>query len=196
VIEDDYDADFRFAGRPLSVLQSLDSGNNVILVGTFNKLLFPALRLGYVVLPPNLVDPFRELRFGADLRTTSLDQAVLCDFIVEGHLGRHMRRMSELYAVRLRALRDAGERYLKGLVEIADVQTGLFTAGFLQNGMSSHRAESSLAEEGVQTIGMHRFAAETADPKGILLGFAAFDEDEIRDGAIRMARALERKSPG
>jgi GntR family transcriptional regulator / MocR family aminotransferase len=196
VIEDDYDADFRFAGRPLSVLQSLDRGNNVILVGTFNKLLFPALRLGYVVLPPNLVDPFLELRFGADLRTTSLEQAILCDFIVEGHLARHMRRMSELYAGRLAALRDAGQEYLKGLVEIENVQTGLYTAGFLLNGMGSQEAERLLIEEGVQTIGMHRFVAKAADPRGVLLGFAAFDEKEIRDGAMLMARALERKSAG
>jgi GntR family transcriptional regulator / MocR family aminotransferase len=194
VIEDDYDGDFRFAGRPLSVLQNLDSGNNVILVGTFNKLLFPALRLGYVVLPPTLVEPFLELRFGADLRATSLDQAILCDFIVEGHLGRHMRRMSELYASRLAALKDAGGKYLKGLVEIENVQTGLYTAGLLRNGMGSHKAETLLMKQGVQTIGMHRFVAEASDPRGVLLGFAAFDEKEIRDGAIRMARALERKS--
>jgi GntR family transcriptional regulator/MocR family aminotransferase len=193
VIEDDYDADFRFAGRPLSVLQSLDSENHVILVGTFNKLLFPALRLGYVVLPPNLVDPFLELRFGADLRTISLEQAILCDFIVEGHLGRHMRRMLELYAVRLAALREAGQEFLQGLMEIENVQTGLYTAGFLRNGMGSQEAEATLIEQGVQTIGMHRFAAEAADPRGVLLGFAAFDEKEIRDGAMLMARALERK---
>src|SRR5262249_11370172 len=116
VIEDDYDSEFRFEGRPVPAMQALDDGRNVVFLGTFNKLLFPSLRLGYVVLPPDLVDPFLSLRYGTDLRATGVDQAILCDFIEEGHLGRHIRRMRELYASRLSALMDAAERQLKGLV--------------------------------------------------------------------------------
>lgn len=192
VIEDDYDGEFRFAGRPIPTLQSLDNGGNVIVVGTFNKLLFSSLRLGYVVLPATLIEAFMALRFGMDLRVTNLDQAVLCDFIVEGHLGRHIRRMRELYAERLDALLGAGKRYLKGAMEIGSVRAGLYTAGFLQNGMSSQDAERTLTRSGIETLGMHRFTLGGDDPRGVVLGFAAFDEKEIRRGVVRMARALER----
>jgi GntR family transcriptional regulator/MocR family aminotransferase len=194
VIEDDYDGEFRFAGRPVPTMQSLDGGGNVIVVGTFNKLLFSSLRLGYVVLPAPLIEPFLALRFGMDLRVTNLDQAILCDFIVEGHLGRHIRRMRELYAKRLDALMDAGKRYLKGAMEIGNVRAGLYTAGFLRNGMGSEDAERSLVREGIETLGMHRFTMGGVDPCGVVLGFAAFDEKEIRRGVVQMARALERST--
>jgi GntR family transcriptional regulator / MocR family aminotransferase len=190
VIEDDYDGEFRFSGRPVPTLQSLDSGGNVIVMGTFNKMLFSSLRLGYVVLPPSLIEPFLRLRFGTDLRTTGFDQAVLCDFIIEGHLGRHIRRMRELYAGRLDALMEAGKRHLKGALEIGRVRAGLYTAGFLQNEMSSQEAETALVELGVESLGMHRFALSGDDPRGVVLGFAAFDEKEIRRGVLQMARAL------
>ena len=101
IIEDDYDSEFRFLGRPIPALQGLDRGDSVIYTGTFNKVLFPALRLAYVVLPPDLVDPFLALRFTADRYPPGISQAVLCDFIVEGHFGRHLRRMREMYAERL-----------------------------------------------------------------------------------------------
>jgi GntR family transcriptional regulator / MocR family aminotransferase len=190
VIEDDYDGEFRFAGRPVPTLQSLDNGGNIIVMGTFNKMLFSSLRLGYVVLPPSLIEPFLRLRFGTDLRTTNFDQSVLCDFIVEGHLGRHIRRMRELYAGRLDALMEAGRRHLKGAMEIGRVRAGLYTAGFLQNEMSSQEAEAALVEHGVESLGMHRFALNGGDPRGVVLGFAAFDEKEIRRGVLQMARAL------
>lgn len=192
IIEDDYDGEFRFAGKPVPTLQSLDSGGNVIVMGTFNKMLFSTLRLGYIVLPPSLIEPFLSLRFGTDLRTTNFDQSVLCDFIVEGHLGRHIRRMRDLYSGRLDALMDAGKRHLKGCMEIGSVRAGLYTAGFLRNGMSSQEAETALLNHGLESLGMHRFALSGQDPRGVVLGFAAFDEKEIRRGVVQMARALAR----
>lgn len=128
IIEDDYDSEYRFDGFPLPALQGLDRGSNVIFVGTFTKLLFSSLRLGYIVLPASLIDVFVSFRRGADLRSTGFDQAVLCDFIVDGHLERHLRRMRDLYARRLEALGDYGRRYLSGLLELSDVKAGLYTA--------------------------------------------------------------------
>ena len=191
VIEDDYDSEFRFAGRPVPTLQGLDNGGNVILAGTFNKMLFSALRVGYVVLPPQLIEPFLALRFGTDLRTANFDQSVLCDFIVEGHLGRHIRRTRELYASRLDALMNSSARYLNGALEIASVRAGLYTAGFLKNGMSSAIAEGALTHAGIDTLGMHRFTLHGPDPKGVVLGFAGFDEKQIRRGVVQMARVFE-----
>jgi GntR family transcriptional regulator/MocR family aminotransferase len=192
IIEDDYDSEYRFGGRPIAALQSLDRNSNVIFIGSFNKLLFPSLRIGYVVLPPSLVDLFRAFRYRTEFHNLSADQAVLCDFIADGHLGRHLRRMRDLYAGRLAALIDGGKRYLKGLLEISDVRAGLYTAAFLKNGMTSREAEKTAAKHGIEIIALDRYTLKSPDPKGVLLGFAAFDEAAIRAGLIRLAAALRR----
>jgi GntR family transcriptional regulator / MocR family aminotransferase len=191
VIEDDYDSEYRFEGRPAPALQGLDKGGSVILVGSFNKLLFPSLRLGYIVAPPALVDPLLAFRFGTDQHASGIDQAILCDFIVEGHMGRHIRRMRELYAGRLAALQDGGRKYLTGLLEISRIQAGLYTAGFLRNGMTSREAEEAAAAHQVETMGIDRFALRRTDVHGLVLGFGAFDESQIRRGITGLTAALE-----
>jgi len=196
VIEDDYDSEYRFEGKPVPAMQSLDQNSNVIFIGSFSKILFPSLRLGYVVLPPTLADYFLAFRFRTDFRNISLDQAVLCDFIVEGHLGRHLRRMRNLYARRLAALIAGGERYLRGLLKISNVRAGLYTVGFLQNGMNSRQAEIAAAALGVEVFALDRYTFKRRDPKGLLLGFAAFDETAIRKGLIQLAGALDQNASG
>ena len=93
VIEDDYDSEFRYGGAPLPALQGLDDGGHVVYVGTFSNAMFPGLRLGYVVPPPSLVEPFARAKHFADRQTPSLEQAALADFIAGGHLEQHIRRM-------------------------------------------------------------------------------------------------------
>lgn len=195
IIEDDYDSEYRFEGRPVPALQGLDRDSNVILVGSFNKLLFPALRMGYVVLPSSLVDCFLAFRYQTDFRNVSLDQAVLCDFIEGGHLGRHLRRMRNLYSTRLAVLIDGGKQYLGGLLEISSVRAGLYTVGFLKNGMTSREAEKAAAAQDVEAIALDRYTLKRPDPKGVTLGFAAHDETAIQQGLIRLAKALSRAKP-
>jgi GntR family transcriptional regulator/MocR family aminotransferase len=194
IIEDDYDSEFRFEGRPVPALHSLDKNSNVILVGTFTKLLFPSLRIGYLVLPPSLMDLFLAFRYRTDFRNLSFDQAVLCDFIEDGHLGRHLRRMRNLYSSRLGALTDGGNRYLKGLLKISDVRAGLGTVGYLENAMGSRQAEKAAARRGVEVIALDRYSLNRSDPRGLLLGFAAFDEDSIQRSVKQLASALEQKN--
>ncbi len=193
LIEDDYDSEYRFAGRPAPALQGLDETGSVILVGSFNKLLFPAVRSGYIVAPPALIDPLLAFRFGTDQHAAGLDQAILCDFIVEGHLGRHIRRMREMYAARLVALQEAGRKYLDGLLDISPVQAGLYTAGFLRNGMTSREAEEAATLHKIETMGIDRFALRPTSVQGLVLGFGAFDESQIRRGVTALAAALERR---
>ncbi|HEU0297432.1 MAG TPA: PLP-dependent aminotransferase family protein, partial [Anaerolineales bacterium] len=107
VIEDDYDSEFRFTGRPLAALQGLDDANRVIYVGTFSKVLFPSIRIGYMILPTPLIGPFLNVRRLVDIHSPMLEQAVLADFMIEGHFRRHLRRMRTLYAERRRVLLEA-----------------------------------------------------------------------------------------
>jgi GntR family transcriptional regulator / MocR family aminotransferase len=190
VIEDDYDSEYRFEGQPVPSLQSLDNHSNVIFVGSFSKTLFPSLRLGYVVLPPALADYFLSFRYQTDFRNSNLDQAVLCDFIVNGHLARHLRRMRSLYAGRLTALIEGGKQYLGGALALSNVRAGLYTIGFLKNGMDSRQAEKLAAAQGIEVLALDRFTLNRPDPKGLLLGFAGYDETAIRHGLIRLAKAL------
>ncbi|MGH9162188.1 MAG: PLP-dependent aminotransferase family protein [Vicinamibacteraceae bacterium] len=193
IIEDDYDSEFRFEGRPVPALHSLDGGSHVIVIGSFSKLLFPSLRVGYVVLPASLADYFLAFRLQTDLRSVTFHQAVLCDFIVNGHLGRHLRRMRNLYAERLEALIDAGRTHLRGLLRISAVRAGLYTAGLLENGMTSREAEAAAAGRGIEAIALDRYTLTRSDPKGVLLGFGAFDERIIRRGVLELAAALTGK---
>ena len=190
VIEDDYDSEFRFEGPPMPALQSLDHHASVIFIGSFSKTMFPALRVGYVVLPAPLIEGFLGFRYRTDFRNSSFDQAVLCDFIVEGHLARHLRRMRNLYAERLGALMEGAEQHLGGLLEISPVRAGLYTIGYLKNGMTSRQAEELAEAQGIEVLAVDRCTLKRPDPKALLLGFGGFDESAIRKGLIRLAKAL------
>ena len=190
VIEDDYDSEYRFEGPPVPALQSLDNHASVIFIGSFSKTLFPALRVGYVVLPSPLIDLFLGFRYRTDFRNSSFDQAVLCDFIVDGHLGRHLRRMRKLYAGRLAALMQGAKQHLGGLLEISNVRAGLYTIGFLKNEMTSRQAEKLAAVEGLEVLAVDRCTLRRPDPKALLLGFGGFDEAAIQRGLVRLTRAL------
>lgn len=191
LIEDDYDSEYRFDGRPMPALQGLDKSGSVIFLGSFNKVLFPSLRLGYMVLPSSLLNSLLALRLGADFYPPTLDQAILCDFVTEGHLGRHIRRMRDMYANRLDALQQGAKKYLAGLLDISPIQAGLNSTGFLKNGMRSHQAEELAMSRGIEAPGLDRFTLKRTRLDGLLLGFAAFDEREILGGLVALAAALE-----
>ena len=188
--KDDYDSEYRFEGLPVPSLQSLDNHSSVIFIGSFSKTLFPALRVGYVVLPAPLIDFFLGFRYRTDFRNSSFDQAVLCDFITDGHLARHLRRMRNLYAVRLASLREVSRQHLGGLLEISDVRAGLYTIAYLKNGMSSRRTEELAEVQGIEVLAVDRCTLRRPDPKALLLGFGGFDDFAIRQGLIRLAQAL------
>jgi GntR family transcriptional regulator/MocR family aminotransferase len=190
IIEDDYDSEYRFAGRPIPALQGLDRTDSVVMVGSFSKILFTSLRLGYLVVPPPLLEPLLALRFDTDRTAPTLEQAILCDFIEEGHLGRHIRRMRELYRRRLAALREAATAHLGGLLEIPPIDAGLNTAARLVCAVSSREAERAAREHGIETLALDRFALARHDVNGLLLGFAAFDAHQIDAAARRLAVAL------
>jgi GntR family transcriptional regulator/MocR family aminotransferase len=163
----------------------------VIFAGTFNEVLFPALRLAYLVVPPTMVDRFAAAQSVSMRHAPLLDQAVLCDFITEGHFARHIRRMRELYAQRLAVFLESARSRLNGLLEIPSVEAGLQTVGWLAPGIHADRAAEEAGRRGVEVIPISRYAARRFRRRGLLLGFAAVDERELQRGVEHLARALE-----
>jgi len=191
ILEDDYDSEFRFSGRPVPALQGLDRHGLVLFAGSFGKVLFPALRLGYLVIPLDLVDSFAATISVSSRHAPLLNQAVLCDFITEGHFGRHIRNMRQVYAERLAVLLDCARPRLAGLLEISGVEAGLQTAGRLRPGIDGESAARAAAERDVEVIPLSRYTHGPTVHQGLLLGFAAVDTHEIRRGVRELALALE-----
>jgi GntR family transcriptional regulator/MocR family aminotransferase len=194
LIEDDYDSEFRFVGRPIPAIRGIDDSDSVFLLGTFNKSLFPALRLAYLLVPDAWMDRVLAFRHQTDRYSPIMTQAVLAAFMEEGHFARHLRRMRELYASRLHALRRDAERYLDGLLHFPLIEAGLNTPGYLQNSMTSRQASQRAAELQIEAWPLDMFALERRDLRGLLLGFAAFNEEELRAGVITLAKALSTPS--
>ena len=190
VLEDDYDSEYRFAGRPVPALQGLDRRGVVLYTGSFSKVLFPGLRLGYLVVPPDLVDRFGAMKAVVGQHAPLLDQAVLHEFMVEGHFGRHVRRMREIYAARRGVLQEAAKRHLAGLVEVGGIEAGLQTAAWLADGIDEGKAVAAAAERQVEAVPLSRYARKPMPRPGLQLGFAAVDEVELERGAQELARAL------
>lgn len=190
VFEDDYDSEYRFTGKPTPALQGLDRHGVVLFAGTFSKVLFPSLRIGYLVVPADLVDPFEAAKSVTSRHAPVLEQAVLCDFITEGHFGRHLRRMREVYAERLAVLQESARSELAGLLEIAGIEGGLQTAGWLADGIDGEDAVAAAAARGVDVASLSRYARRPLGREGLSLGFAAVDADEIRRGVRDLAAAL------
>lgn len=191
IIEDDYDSEFRFEGAPLAALKSIDISGRVIYAGTFSKLLFPSLRLAFAVLPDRLVDPFAAA-LSLTLRHISvLPQAVLQEFIVEGHFGRHLRRMRMHYAERAQALQRAADAYLKGLLDLPRITTGLDTPAFLPEGIDDQEAARIAAEMGIECRPLSLFASMEPVRAGFILGFATVTPAEIDTATAALAQVIE-----
>ncbi len=191
VIEDDYDSEYRYSGRPLPALQGLDKEARVIYIGTFSKVLFPALRVGYMVAPPDLIAAFIAARGVLSRFTPSLEQAVIASFINEGHFARHIRRMRRLYAERQEALLKAAKRELNGLLEVAPHQTGMHLVGWLAAGMKDKNAAIAAAKNNVDVQPVAALSLGKYPQNGLILGYAGYSEGQLRAGAKRLAVALQ-----
>jgi GntR family transcriptional regulator/MocR family aminotransferase len=190
VLENDYDSEYRYAGRPLAALQGLDTGGRVIYTGTFSKVLFPALRVGYLVAPPDLVDAFAAARAFADRGSAPVEQAVLADFLVEGHFASHVRRMRALYAERQQALVEAARRELAGLLDVPRKDSGMHLLGRLPDGVRDVDASLRAAEAGVEAPALSAFGLVPPRRGGLVLSYAAVSEGDIREGVERLRTAL------
>ena len=190
IFEDDDDSEYRYSGRPIPALQGLDKSESVLYAGSFSKVLFPALRLGYVVFPAGLVQYFEAMQSLTVRHVPLLEQLVLTDFITEGHFARHVRRMREVYAERLSVLLEEARLSLASILEIPPVEAGLQTAAWLCDGTDAESAATAAAKRKVDVTPLSRYAQGTLAREGLQLGFAALDVKEIRRGVRELARAL------
>lgn len=193
IFEDDYDSEYRYSGRPIPALQGLDKNESVLYAGSFSKVLFPALRLGYVVVPTGLIHYFEAMQSLTVRHVPLLEQLVLTDFIAGGHFARHVRRMREEYAERLSVLLEEVRLRLTGLLEISPVEAGLQTAAWLCGGIDPEAAAVAAAKRNVDVIPLNRYSQGTPARGGLQLGFAALDVKEIRRGVKELARALAQR---
>jgi GntR family transcriptional regulator / MocR family aminotransferase len=190
IIEDDYDAEFRFADRPLDALQTLDRAQCVFYVGTFSKSLLPDLRLGYIVAPRWAIAALIAAKRLADGHSSVLAQSTLALMIGEGRLSRHVRRMQRIYHRRrgllLEELRSSLHRWLEPLPSIA----GLHVAVRMRTACSEESVIASAARCGLKLGGLARYYAGTPTLRGLMLGYGNADESAIRGGLSRLSEAL------
>ena len=196
VVEDDYDSEFRYGARPIPCLHGLDTDGRVIYVGTFSKALSPMLRLGFVIVPPDLKEAmFSARRAVVDLQPPFADQAVLADFMMEGHFERHLRRMRAVYRERLEALVAAADRYCAGALHIRPVNTGLHAVADVAGIDAAALVEEAYARGlEVSSLASYFFGAGPS-PNAVVLGFAAVLPDALDRGMQRLAAAIDAVRP-
>ena len=183
IVEDDYESEFQAPGRMLPALQGLDRGGRVIYLGTFSKLLFPSLRLGYAVLPQDLVEPFAAARHLADRQSPALAQTMMTEFILGGHFARHLKRMRALYAERQAFIVEAGNPPARRAGRnpawrMRHVPDRLAAAALVR-----HRRRRPLAKAEVTTLPLSSLTLARRRPPGLVLGYSGFGEavDRERD---------------
>jgi GntR family transcriptional regulator/MocR family aminotransferase len=194
IIEDDYDSEYRYASRPVASLQGLDSDNRVIYIGTFSKVLFPAMRLGYMVIPPDLVERFAVVRHAIDLGAPEAYQAALTDFIAEGHFARHLRRMRLLYATRRNALVESLHQELGSMLEAVGGKAGMHLAVLLPKGF---RDETIAEQAALQKLWLWPLSPSylgESPKQGFILGFGSTPAEEMAPAVEKLGAVLRKRS--
>ncbi|TGP24227.1 MULTISPECIES: PLP-dependent aminotransferase family protein [unclassified Mesorhizobium] len=190
VIEDDFDGEYRFQGRPVPAIQSMDRSGRVIYVGTFAKLLFPALRIGFMVLPVELAGRIVNAISTTGQFAPLLLQAALADFITEGHMSRHLKRMRRIYAQRRQLFRDIVTERLRDEITLSPAEAGIQVVGYLKEGIDDIKVSQAAAKRAINVSPLSKYFQNTTPTQGLVLGYAACDAAQMRDGVERLAAAI------
>ncbi|BAK75279.1 transcriptional regulator, GntR family with aminotransferase domain [Pseudogulbenkiania sp. NH8B] len=193
IVEDDYDSEFRYHSQPLASLQGLANGGAVIYLGTFSKVMYPGLRLGYLVLPEALIDPFRASYARLYREGHYAIQAALADFIAEGHFARHIRRMRELYQIRQTLLRETLHQSLGEQLPLSPGEAGMHLVASLPGTVNEQQLSAVAAREGLWLRPLARHFWGPATRRGLVLGYAGVPEAELCRAARRMAELFEQE---
>jgi len=192
IVEDDYDSEYRYEGRPIQALAGLDRASRVIYVGTFSKLMFPALRLGYLALPESLVEPIAAAKAITDTGTGTILQLALADFIEQGPFERHMHRTTKRNRILRVALLDAIAQHFGDRAEISGANSGLHVLAWIRgrNGRPIRSLTKKARQVGVGIYPVAPYYLTAPQRTGVLLGYGSLGESEIREGISRLASVL------
>jgi GntR family transcriptional regulator/MocR family aminotransferase len=190
ILEDDYQSEFRYSGGPLASLQGLDEAERVIYCGTFNKALFPGLRMGYLVVPHGLLPEFIRARYLLDRQPPSLFQVVMTQFLREGHLAGHIRRMRALYREQRDALVATLTRHAGGHLEMTAPDQGMHLVAHLASGLVDHAIEAAARAAGINVRAVSRLYRAATPRPGLLLGFSGYPRQVIVPAATSLARVI------
>ena len=194
IIEDDYDSEYRYDSKPISSLQGLDRSSRVIYIGTFSKVLFPSLRVGYIVIPADLVDHFAAVRHAMDVSPAHLNQAMLAHFINEGHFSRHIRRMRLAYNERRAMLVSCIRKELGSILQVHGAEAGLHLTTTLPKGYRDRAIAKRAALQNLWLWPLSSSYLGTNPRQGFILGFGSTTPAEIPE-AVRRLRAILASEP-
>jgi GntR family transcriptional regulator/MocR family aminotransferase len=190
IIEDDYDSEYRYEGKPIASLQGLDQSGSTIYIGTFSKVLFPSLRLGYLVVPAGLVELFEHARSRVDGNPTIVDPATLALFMEEGHFARHIRRMRSLYKERLEVLQHSVRKHLAGVLSLEGQQCGMHAVGRLHRDVDDELLSAQALRNGVVVPSLSGYCREAKVGPGFVMGFAGFEAPLIEAAVERLSAVI------
>ncbi|MFZ5200243.1 MocR-like pyridoxine biosynthesis transcription factor PdxR [Enterobacter kobei] len=187
IIEDDYDSEFHYEGKPMACLQGLDAYNRTIYIGTFTKSLFPGLRIAYMIVPSELTEPFTMARTLMDGHTASITQLTLAKFLEGGHFGAYIRKMRNVYVARRDKLASLMDEYLSDYVVYATPAGGMQMPCHLRHGLSEKDIAAAARRADIDILGLTGLYAGSPVSTGFLMGFAAYTEREIEDAVKKLA---------
>jgi GntR family transcriptional regulator/MocR family aminotransferase len=190
ILEDDYDSEYRYETMPIASLQGLDTGSRVIYIGTFSKTLFPSLRLGYMVIPADLVDHFAAARRATDLCPPDIYQSVLTEFVDQGHFARHIRKTRLVYKERRSALLDALRREFGSRLEILGAEAGMHLVVILEPGLRDRELSARAAAQGLWLWPLSTSYIGKDIRQGFILGFASTKAAEMPNAVSRLKDVL------
>jgi GntR family transcriptional regulator/MocR family aminotransferase len=190
VVEDEYDSEYRYVSRPLGALQGMTAHGRVIYIGTFSKVMFPSLRVGYIVVPPSLWKRFMSVRETFDLFSPTLYQLALADFIRDGHFARHVRRMRRVYQSRRDALLAGLARHCTPHLTVHNADAGLHVAAMLAPGLDDRAVVLRMRDRGLTATALSSSYAGRAKRSGLLLGFGGSTERRLTDATRLLGEVL------
>jgi len=190
ILEDDYDSEYRYGARPIPALQGLDKSHSVLYVGTFSKVLFPSLRIGYLVLPPHLVSLFTQAKWLSDRQLPLLEQRVLADFIAEGYLEQHIRKMRSHYALCRQTLVQALKGHFGEQVTILGERAGIHLMVHFQVELSDIELVDRAAQAGVGILAAQPHYLNTQPSGEFIFGYGELTPKQLQEGVSRVAKAL------
>ena len=192
ILEDDYDSEFRYSGRPLPALQGLGGGDRVLYAGSFSKVLYPSLRIGYLVVPHSLADAFIAAQTVLAQGVSTLPQVVLAEFMAEGRFAAHIRRMRAAYGERQRLLIAALERHAGDLLEVTSTDAGMHLMAWLPKGCDDMAVARALWQDGLEAIPLSIYTVQPYPRPGLLLGFTAVPSEVVEPKVRQLAAVVEK----